>query len=172
MDGPPSGFTVSCWPQNGHTGPSGHRVASSNLRASSSSVKAGLVKSHMAVPYGRYHAIGLLISQVYSCRAPGQNSHRIVLTNTRIKTSREISDDVDLPLSQLNGYKIVLTKKESVSFLQSQGVMITLKQYKNLSTKAVHEARFGPNRLGTGEGHVFSYAELCMLAGAALALEI
>src|SRR3977135_2964519 len=67
MDWPPSLVTVSNWPQNGQTGPSGQREASRNSRALSSLVKAGLVRSHMAVSYNLEYAINLRFSQLYSC---------------------------------------------------------------------------------------------------------
>src|SRR5579871_167367 len=69
MDLPPNGFTVSIWPQNGQTGPSGQRVASSSSRAASSFVKAGLLRSLMArLPYALDHGTVRSVSQVYSCQ--------------------------------------------------------------------------------------------------------
>src|ERR1700737_5228784 len=69
MDLPPSLETVSNWPQKGQTGPSGQRDASRNSRALSSSVNAGLVRSHMAVSYDLEYATNHRFSQLYSCRS-------------------------------------------------------------------------------------------------------
>src|ERR1700730_16603269 len=63
---PPSGWAVSCWPQNGQIAPFGQREASRNSRALVSLVKAGLVRSHMAISYNLEHAINCQFSQGHS----------------------------------------------------------------------------------------------------------
>ncbi|MEO1542822.1 MAG: hypothetical protein AAFR75_02235 [Pseudomonadota bacterium] len=100
-------------------------------------------------------------------------SKRVDPSDTDIKTALDVSNETRLNLTQLKEYRVVLTRVQAVAFLKSRDVSVTLSEFRAASTIKVHKARFGQNRLASpGTGHLYTYAELCILMDERVTLAI